>query len=321
MESRSRSRRRSRARHHLGPRGGADRLSALTDDLLLEVLVHVGCARTAARFGLLSHRWRGLWAGLPEVVLHDVPFHSLEPALALVSRPALSRLDIRVDKRHWPNASRVTSLLRGAQRVSPEELVFTIPSLFCASYKSIDLPAFHRATSIRLDSGLLRVRPPPAGEGDFSALQTLSLSGCIVQDFHAMVSRCPRLRVLRYRTHSGECSDYLRIKVHSASLEELVVESGSDVKHSIDIVTPVLKQLTSSFLAIPGLSISILAPMLEHCSFAYRHLDWIWGLRSLSLIVTGIAHARSLEIYASFVRLPPLLNLITTIMRLVSITL
>ncbi|KAL6639245.1 hypothetical protein ACP70R_022975 [Stipagrostis hirtigluma subsp. patula] len=39
---------------------GADLISALPDDMLLEVLARLRCARAAAHTSLLSRRWRGL---------------------------------------------------------------------------------------------------------------------------------------------------------------------------------------------------------------------------------------------------------------------
>uniref|UniRef100_A0ACD5TGJ4 Uncharacterized protein n=1 Tax=Avena sativa TaxID=4498 RepID=A0ACD5TGJ4_AVESA len=204
-----------------------------------------------------------------------------------------------VRKRHWPSGPRLTSLLRATERLSPQELVLTIPPLMDTPI--IDLPVFPRATSIRLVATFLRVRlPPSAAEGHFSALQALYLSGCIVHDLHAMVSRCPRLRGLTYKAPGGD-----NLKVHSASLEELVVENECAMTCSVDISGPMLKQLTSAVLARPGISVSILAPMLETLSYkclyyipySFRH----WGLTSFSLtMATSPVHAPSLEIYAYF---------------------
>ncbi|XP_044436885.1 F-box/FBD/LRR-repeat protein At5g53840-like [Triticum aestivum] len=67
-----------------GPGGGADRISDLPDDLLLLILGRLGCVRSAARAGVLSRRWRGLWTRLPSLVFRGVAFRSLEPALANV---------------------------------------------------------------------------------------------------------------------------------------------------------------------------------------------------------------------------------------------
>jgi hypothetical protein len=119
----------------------------------------------------------------------------------------------------------MNTLPRAAERLSPEEAA----PLMGNRYLTVDLPCFPCATTMRLDATFLRVRPPPAGEGHFSALQTLYIAGCIVHDLHAVVSLCPRLRVLRYMTPGG---DNPRIKVHSASLEELVVQSvwGRDIE-------------------------------------------------------------------------------------------
>jgi hypothetical protein len=58
------SRRRVRLRRTELHGGGADLISALPEDVLLEVLVRLRCARAAARTSLLSRRWCGLWTQL-----------------------------------------------------------------------------------------------------------------------------------------------------------------------------------------------------------------------------------------------------------------
>ncbi|KAF0888836.1 hypothetical protein E2562_019347 [Oryza meyeriana var. granulata] len=59
----------STALPYAGGGGDEDRLSALPDDLLLRILAGLRCARAAAHTGLLARRWRGLWAGLPELTV------------------------------------------------------------------------------------------------------------------------------------------------------------------------------------------------------------------------------------------------------------
>jgi hypothetical protein len=55
--------------------------------------------------------------------------------------------------------------------------------------------------------------------------------------------------------------------VHSATLQELVVESERAWLSRIDIVAPMLKQLTLSFWAYKEATISVSAPMLHKVSW------------------------------------------------------
>ncbi|KAM3214211.1 hypothetical protein ACQJBY_066576 [Aegilops geniculata] len=245
MELGTRRRRRS---SEPGPAGGADYLSALPEDLLLLVLARLGCAAAAARTGLLSRRWRGLWARLRDLAFRGVAFPSLQAALGRVSRPppAVSLLEIRVPCQNWPEggpaAGAVTSLLRAAALLAPEKLVFTFPSDSDLSSAGVDLPC-HRATSIVLESIPFVLRAPAAG-GGFPALQTLSLTSCQVDDLGALLSLCPHLRALRLKGPSWHGGDNEMTTVHSASLQELVMENIWT--NRVDIVAPILKQLMVS---------------------------------------------------------------------------
>ena len=141
-------------------RAGADRISALPDDLLLLLLARLRCARAAARTGLISRRWRGLAARLREIVFRCVALHRLEAALGRLS-PAVSLLEIRVPKERRADTARgnsllrvgtarANSLLRAAARLEPEELVFDLPSDLVTGSLVVDLPCLPRATSIAL---------------------------------------------------------------------------------------------------------------------------------------------------------------------------
>uniref|UniRef100_A0ACD5TTE2 Uncharacterized protein n=1 Tax=Avena sativa TaxID=4498 RepID=A0ACD5TTE2_AVESA len=171
--------------------------------MLLQILVRLRCARAAARTGLLSRRWLGLWARLPGLTFRGVPAGKIESALARAALPtAVSLIDIRLSESiSWDSCklddAHAKSLLRAAARLSPEELVFILPD--CRMVKpgrpvTIVLPCFRRATSIELDTCFLPIKLPPAGE--LPALEMLSISGNIV-DLGAFLNRCPRLRVLR----------------------------------------------------------------------------------------------------------------------------
>ncbi|XBI12971.1 hypothetical protein VPH35_139772 [Triticum aestivum] len=245
-----------------GPAGGADYLSALPEDLLLLVLARLGCAAAAARTGLLSRRWRGLWARLRDLSFRNRTFPSLQAALGRVSRspPEVSLLEIRARSQNWaegePAAGAVTSLLRAAARLAPEKLVFSLQCQPDPNDEGVDLPCFHRATSIVLEWMNPFVLRAPAAGGDLGAF----------------ISLCPHLRVLGLKgmwVYEGDEDDD-STKVHSASLQELVIEDF--VAKQVSIVAPILKQLTVSLRAEGQVSISILAPMIENVSW-----QWLYG--------------------------------------------
>ncbi|KAM3214977.1 hypothetical protein ACQJBY_067115 [Aegilops geniculata] len=242
---------------------GQDRISALPDDLLRLVLARLGCARAAMRTSVLSRRWRGLL--LPGRVFRGVAFHKLEAALGRVS-PAVSLLEIHVAK--WAcrlppeqlRASRVTSLLRAAARLAPEEFALALPGESTRNTYDVELPSFHRATSIVLDA-LFFFRVPAGNE--FPVLETLSLSGCMV-DLNALLPHCPCLRVLRIKP-TKFWTKGMDLTVHSTSLQELVVENKWT--RNVDIVAPSLKQLTMSMVFYIDKNISVMAPMMEKVSW------------------------------------------------------
>ncbi|XBH75591.1 hypothetical protein VPH35_102368 [Triticum aestivum] len=149
--------------------------------MLLQILVRLQCARDAARTGVLSRRWRGLWAGFPGLTFRDVPADQVKAALACVPRrTAVSLLNVCLTRSVLETScklddARAKSLLRTAERLSPEELIFILP----------------RET---LDTGFLRIKLPQTG-CELPVLERLSLSGNI-GDIGAFLNRCPRLCVL-----------------------------------------------------------------------------------------------------------------------------
>ncbi|KAM0832214.1 hypothetical protein ACQ4PT_065051 [Festuca glaucescens] len=225
--------------------GGADRISALPDDLLLLLLARLGCVATAARTSILARRWRGLWTLLRDISFRGVAFDSIEPALRSVS-PSVSLLRISVlCPPKWqprPQACRVTSLLSAAARLAPEEFVLTLPYESTQYSYGDKLPSFDRATSVVLHSRLILLVMPVNVE--FPALETLSLSGCVL-DLEALLARCPRLRVLKLEL-GNIWSPGQDLKIQLASLQELIVDAGQVPMHLVDITTPSLNQLRMS---------------------------------------------------------------------------
>uniref|UniRef100_A0ACD5WDI7 Uncharacterized protein n=1 Tax=Avena sativa TaxID=4498 RepID=A0ACD5WDI7_AVESA len=183
-------------------RRGADRISFLSDDMILLILERLRCIRTAVRTGVLSRRWRGLWTRLTDLAFSGVAPATIEAALSRfkAASPAGTtfQLDIRLPSTPETAEDEANSLLRAAALFSPAGIAFTItPYLGGPRYSPnvIKLPCFQHATSIELHTQQCTVKLPVAGE--FPALESLSsISGRILHigDF---VTRCPRLRVLR----------------------------------------------------------------------------------------------------------------------------
>jgi hypothetical protein len=176
----------------------------------------------------------------------------------------------------------VTSLLRAAARLEPEKLVFVIPDV--PTHGHIELPCFRRAASINLESRTSIPFRMPAGV-DFEALGTLTIFSAYTVGLGDMISRCPRLRVLRL----GVPDEQDLATIHSPSLQELfVVALGSTDR--VDIVAPMLGRLFMKLCPYQPVNISVLAPMVKfiwwHCSYrdvkeaiGFGH----WRLDELSL--------------------------------------
>ncbi|KAK3127048.1 hypothetical protein QOZ80_7AG0567490 [Eleusine coracana subsp. coracana] len=143
------------------PDGDEDRISALPDDMLLQVLSRLRCARAAAHTGLLARRWRGIWARLPKLVFHCTGPDLLDAALAQVARPVPSLLEIDIPGHHMLEPARVSSLLHTAAALAPVDLVVHVYSGYPRD--AVELPCFDRTTSIKLEVPCVILTLPPAG--------------------------------------------------------------------------------------------------------------------------------------------------------------
>ncbi|XBI38866.1 hypothetical protein VPH35_123773 [Triticum aestivum] len=256
--------------------GGTDRISALPDDLLLQVLVRLRCARTAALTSALARRWRGLWRYLAELSFREIAPDAVEAALVQVASPTISLLEIDIPEEHRDqiDPARVSALLRTAARLAPTDR--RIP---------IEVPVFHRATSIKLEVQNLYLTPPAHGH-EFPVLERLSVAGFCF-DMDELIQRCPRLRVLEVGNGWG----LGKIRVHSPTIEELVVDYPYDVC-GIDIMAPVLRKFEVWTWMSLDFSVSFNAPMFYALDAARNFSQEIASLPKffvlhLSLVTRG----------------------------------
>jgi hypothetical protein len=156
----------------------------------------------------------------------------------------------------------------------------------------VELPRFHRATSIHLYALNLRLTLPPS-TGCFPKLDTLSLSGYRV-DLAALVRHCPCLRVLRV-TQASLGAD---INIRSESLQKLFLRTNETRRwtDSINIEAPKLKRLTLLFRTDTGarLSVSLVAPLLEKVSWCCSYATKGAGLAPWGLSMARLYAAESL---------------------------
>ncbi|CAM0909271.1 unnamed protein product [Alopecurus aequalis] len=229
--------------------------------------------------------------------------------------PAISLLEIRVPRQnrrvpreHWPVRADVATLTRAAERLAPERLVLALPRTGSTPHPGdVQLPCFHRAASIVMESLPFVLRALAADGGEFAMLLKLCLLDCIVvdDDLGALLSRCPRLRVLQLRPKGTTWRGVRKRRtVHSATLLKLIVDSEHVWLRHIDIVAPMLKQLRLRFPVYEPASISISASMLEkvswHCWYEKDPIGFgLWGLRMVRLETAETpGQLPSLQIYA-----------------------
>ncbi|KAL6647718.1 hypothetical protein ACP70R_015155 [Stipagrostis hirtigluma subsp. patula] len=158
--------------------GGEDRLSALPDEIIVLILLHLPTAE-AARTRVLSRRWRRIWPLLPELRFPEAP----EPPQRL--RAILEAHEAALRYLHV-----------GTRGAAPDPLAAWLPAAArrltgCLVLQNVDLgqnaegdgeaeaalelPCFERATAISLDLGFLRVDLPLPRAGVFARLTELNL--------------------------------------------------------------------------------------------------------------------------------------------------
>ncbi|TVU01905.1 hypothetical protein EJB05_52623, partial [Eragrostis curvula] len=259
---------------------GEDRISSLPDELLLDVLRRLGCAREAARTSVLSHRWSVLWTELRELSIAAVAADAVSPSIDAVEtalgrvRPCINSLKLRVlvlrDVRN-PTGAQISSLLRAADRLAPAKLILSLckNNYYHPMDDPFELPCFGRATSIDLFvvGHDFTLAPAP---GEFACLEQLNLTlDCSVVDLGVLLSRCPRLRTFRMVVRIPRWIN--TIAVESKSLEELTAVICTNSPADVVIVAPELKKLGLVFLLSGTVfgTVSRAAPKLEQFLLSY----------------------------------------------------
>ncbi|VAH57141.1 unnamed protein product [Triticum turgidum subsp. durum] len=270
--------------------GGEDRLSALHDDALIQILLKLRCLATAARTSVLCRRWRHLWALLPKLHFYNATDpRRIRSALAAHEAPALQELVVvQQDASFGPTGA---WLPIAARRLSGLLFCHYLSQRVRARRRAaLKLPCFESATGISMRLGFLRLTLPPSGV--FARLSLLHLFQLRLHgmcELGAIVSspRCPclgRLVVDDVRGVGG-------LAIHSESLGQIELYNLPDLQQ-LTIVAPSLQQLKVQDCFAPVARQPVASISAPHL----LQLAWIDDYDQNSVKLGEMAHLQRLDL-------------------------
>ncbi|KAL4563325.1 hypothetical protein LXL04_027366 [Taraxacum kok-saghyz] len=206
---------------------GEDRIGALPDSVLIEILSRLPSTKDAIKTGILSKRWKHVWTSVPTLIFeHNAYNHSrfdfisfVDKALAQCRLLSLKKFglyicyDLQIE-------SKINSWIRYAINRNVEELILRFPCIGREGEFTIDQLLFIGScfTHLTLDGGCIFLSPTPAIS--WKNLRSLCISSLNIDEdvIENIVSGTPVLEtlVLRY------CSGYSRLDITSKSIKNLV---------------------------------------------------------------------------------------------------
>ncbi|WVZ61602.1 hypothetical protein U9M48_011454 [Paspalum notatum var. saurae] len=251
-----------------------DCVSALPDDILLQILPCLNDAAAAGRTSVLSKRWRHVWKLLPVLCFfRDADLHRVRGALSTHDADLDYLAVVTVDAAPESVAAclrvaapRLSGMLSFANKDDDEEQQQQQES------GAFELPCFDRATFLFLHQGSLGLALPAAGV--FARLTKMILENvrfhgpCELGDVVSS-PRCPHLERLFVNITRG----LINLAIHSESLTGLRLEGVIGLRQ-LTVVAPALRDLAfDGRFAHRELVANISAPRLE--ALSWHHQDCV----------------------------------------------
>ncbi|KAF5801663.1 putative F-box domain, leucine-rich repeat domain superfamily, F-box-like domain superfamily [Helianthus annuus] len=231
-----------------------DRLSGLSDDLLLKILSCV-CLKYAVRSSVLSPRWRYLWTSLPTLTLSTLHFKTLHNLSNFVTH-LLSRRNNQLPLSSFNLFLRVKHAHHVGQRIINHAFSFNVDhvNINCVYGTSYDdlKPRFASLPGSQTLKRLTLSRPPSrcdeivlTSAQEFSSLTTLHLR--FISFYDGFLSMCPNLKnltLLGCKVTGPDVSTICHPRLSNLTLEKSIAKSDLIGTRTINVVTPQLKNLT-----------------------------------------------------------------------------
>lgn len=230
---------------------GLDRITGLSEDLLVTILAGLHSTAAAARTSILSSRWRRVWTKVPDLIFldDDSSSDSVDAAITAYTEPTMERFAVGLDDMSRPvSAARAAAWLRFAASRAPREVHVCLPSKEPPPLpeddveEELEVPIFE--STLWFSAKFVydfRLRLPPVGAGVFAELRILSITLGRVSggDLSRVVSlQCPCLWVLQLAMLDVDGD----ISIRSDTLERLGLRVVG-VKNRLDVVAPRLEWL------------------------------------------------------------------------------